>query len=145
MINTDSRFLTEWVPKLGSDVALLLIHLTGYIDKNRTCYPSQKRICDELGFNIKKLGKCIKKLTEAGLLKIRQKREKNGQWNRNEYTIQSKYLSNYANNVIPITDIRDQQETVSQKRPSNKSPKQAPSEGTPLPPKTVNRKGITKY
>lgn len=79
----------------------LILHILGKADRSMSCYPSNKTLCEDTGWDIKKLQRVKDELIKRGILTVTA-RAKEGRQSSNLYTIESDLLGIYipAKNVF---------------------------------------------
>lgn len=91
MLNIDTRILDD----VTADQYWLLSHILKRADADLACYPSNKTLCTDTGWEIKKLQKIKAELIEKGLLVVRPRKNKDAQTS-NEYKIQTDLIGIYV-------------------------------------------------
>ncbi len=92
MINLDDRILS----KVDQNELWLLMHLSKRLNKNRTCWPSNKALLRDLKWSIDKLQKCKKTLMDKGLLSVIIRKNDSGQ-SSNMYLVKTSLIGIYIN------------------------------------------------
>lgn len=116
MLNIDTRLLNE----VNENELWLLCHIAKRIGKNRTCWPSNKRLCDETGWSINKLQKVKTALIKKGLVKVIPRVTNDGGQHSNAYQVTSGHIGFYIS-LAEVDPLQDEDDT----HDSN--------EGTPTP------------
>lgn len=83
MINVDTRILS----KVTESQFWFLLHIVKRIGPNRNCWPSNKTLCNDTGWNIDKLQKVKKELIEMKLIQVEPQMNLS-----NVYTLKTKLL-----------------------------------------------------
>lgn len=83
MINIDTRLL----PQVDSAELWLLVHIVKRIDMKRTCWPSNKTLCDDTGWQIDKLQRVKNSLVKKRLLVVEPRFKSS-----NVYRVKTSYL-----------------------------------------------------
>lgn len=93
MINIDSRIIST----IDANELFLLVNLANRMNQDKTCFPSNKTICNDLKWSKEKLQQVKKRLVEKGILKIdfRHKDSGPGQTS-NLYRILTPQVGNYT-------------------------------------------------
>lgn len=92
MINIDTRLLDD----VSIDQLGLLCHIIKRADNNLSCYPSNKTLCLDTGWNIKKLQKIKTELIDKGLLIVRPRIGKEEKQGSNWYSIRTDLMGVYV-------------------------------------------------
>lgn len=93
MINIDTRLLDQ----VSSDQFWLLCHIIKRADNNNACYPSNKTLCSDTGWNIKKLQKIKTELIDGGLLIVSSRvRKEDNKQGSNWYSIRTDLMGIYV-------------------------------------------------
>jgi hypothetical protein len=97
MINIDTRLIDPDQPnRLDADETYLAIHITKRINKERSCFPSNKTLCRDTGWGIEKVQAVKKRLESKAVINVK----KGGGRFANLYTVNSEYLGNYLGGKI---------------------------------------------
>ena len=78
-------------------------YFNSYAGGGNQCFPSRKKICNDLGISNDTFGKYLKQLTEHNYIKVEQVKE-NGRFSHNVYTL--------LDTILPCTEISDTEEIV---------------------------------
>lgn len=97
MINIDTRLLE----KVDQNELWLLMHLAKRLNKDRTCWPSNRMLLRELGWSIDKLQKYKKALSDKGFLSVMGRKHPEGGQGSNKYLVKSEFIGVFIN----ITDF----------------------------------------
>lgn len=92
MINIDTRLFDD----VSCDQFWLLCHIVKRADVNLACYPSNKTLCVDTGWNIKKLQRIKTELIERGLLVIKPRIGKEEKQASNWYSIRTDLMGVYV-------------------------------------------------
>lgn len=131
MINLDTRILEH----VTSDELWLLIHIVKRFDERLICWPSNKTLCVDTGWSLKKMQGVKAQLIEKGLLIARVRYFDKSQ-SSNEYMIDSEFLGVYVPaKRIPIGLQSD--------TPMSKLPTPPESIRTPAPESETDNKVLT--
>lgn len=102
MLNIDTRILDD----LTSDQYWLLSHILKRIDADLTCFPSNKKLCEDTRWEIKKLQKIKAELIGNGFLIVKPRKKGDAQTS-NEYKVQTDLISVYvpAKKITAILEV----------------------------------------
>jgi hypothetical protein len=89
MINLDDRILDGSV---SESEMWLLLHITRFLGKNMTCWPSNKTLLEKTGWSMGKLQAVKKSLQDKSILEISTRNDGKGQTS-NIYKLKTNYLS----------------------------------------------------
>ena len=93
MINVDDRLL---ISGITADQLYLLLHISKYMNKDMTCFPSNASLCLSTAWGLTKLKEVKRSLVVDGYLSITER--KNGEFQlTNLYTIETEHLSVWVN------------------------------------------------
>lgn len=121
MINIDTRLLDDvTIDQLG-----LLCHIVKRADGNLSCYPSNKTLCADTGWNIKKLQKVKTELMEKGLLIVKPRIGKEEKQGSNWYAIRTDLMGIYvpAKNISVQMQATPKTDTLPEKGVTPHTPK----------------------
>ena len=107
MINIDTRLL----PKVTPDQLFLLCHIVNFMNENRMCFPSNKKLIEQCGFSDSKILRVKNELVAKKIISVKQRFRPDGSQTSNIYKIESEYIGvfvtgkNMSNlNTHPFTD-----------------------------------------
>lgn len=88
MINIDTRILYQVTP----DQLYLLCHIVNFMNENRMCFPSNKKIIDETGFSESKILRVKNELVLRKIISVKQRFRPDGSQTSNLYKIESEFI-----------------------------------------------------
>jgi len=107
MINIDTRLL----PQITPDQLYLLCHIVNFMNENRMCFPSNKKLIEQSGFSESKILRVKNELVSRKIISVKQRFRPDGSQTSNIYKIESDYIGvfvtgkNMSNlNTHPFTD-----------------------------------------
>jgi len=107
MINIDTRLL----PQITPDQLYLLCYIVNFMNENRMCFPSNKKLVDITGFSESKILRTKNELVSRKIISVKQRFRPDGSQTSNIYKIESEYIGvfvtgkNMSNlNTHPFTD-----------------------------------------
>jgi len=110
MINIDDRILSQ----IDRDELWLLIHIVKRFNERFICWPSNKKLCFDTKFSLKKMQAIKKALIEKGIL-IAKTRYFGAKQGSNEYMIDTEYIGVYVSaKRMPVSLQDDDNHRVSQ-------------------------------
>ncbi len=92
MINIDTRFLDD----VNGDQLWLLCHIIKRADARMSAYPSNKTLCDDTGWEIKKLQKVKASLIERGILIAKPRFTNERRQTSSVYSIRTDFMGLYV-------------------------------------------------
>jgi hypothetical protein len=121
MINIDSRLFDT----VTADQLWLLCQIIKRADANLACYPSNKTLCVDTGWNIKKLQRVKSELIECGLLVVKARATGTEKQTSNWYVVQTEFIAVYvpAKNLSVLIQDTPKKDTLSEKRTAPPTPK----------------------
>jgi len=93
MINVDDRLLTSGI---NADQLYLLLHISKYINKDMSCFPSNATLCLSTAWGLTKLKEVKKSLIADGYISSTERKKGEFQLT-NLYKIETEYLSVWVN------------------------------------------------
>ena len=107
MINIDTRLL----PQITPDQLYLLCYIVNFMNENRMCFPSNKKLVDITGFSESKILRTKNELVSRKIISVKQRFRPDGSQTSNIYKIETEYIGvfvtgkNMSNlNTHPFTD-----------------------------------------
>ena len=107
MINIDTRLLE----KVNSDQLFLLCHIVNFMNENRMCFPSNKKLIEQSGFSESKILRVKNELIAKKIISVKQRFRADGSQTSNLYRIETDLIGvfvtgkNMSNlNTTPFTD-----------------------------------------
>ncbi len=107
MINIDTRLLLKVTP----DELFLLCHIVNFMNENRMCFPSNKKLIELCRFSDSKILRVKNELVSKKIISVKQRFRPDGSQTSNIYKIESEYIGvfvtgkNMSNlNTHPFTD-----------------------------------------
>lgn len=92
MINIDTRFLDD----VNADQLWLLCHIIKRADSRLSAYPSNKTLCKDTGWNIKKLQKIKTSLIDRGILMVKPRFNQDQKQTSSVYSIRTDFMGVYV-------------------------------------------------
>ena len=92
MINIDTRLLDEITP----DQLYLLCHVVNFMNENRMCFPSNKKIIEGSGFSDSKVLRIKNELIAKKLISVKQRFRPDGSQTSNLYKIETNKIGVYV-------------------------------------------------
>lgn len=83
----DDVYLNSYAKVFGSNGTAVYLSLCRRVNKEQTCFPSEKLIAKDHGISDRTVRKFIKLLRYGNLIGIDRVRSKSGKWLHNEYTL----------------------------------------------------------
>lgn len=106
MINIDTRLLE----KVNSDQLFLLCHIVNFMNENRMCFPSNKKLIEQSGFSESKILRVKNELIAKKIISVKQRFRADGSQTSNLYRIETDLIGvfvtgkNMSNlNTTPFT------------------------------------------
>jgi len=93
MINIDDRLFES---QINPYQFFLLCQIARFVARDMTCFPSNKKLCEATGWSLSRLNEVKKSLIVDGYLTVKERYNDNKQIS-NLYSIQTEYLSTFAN------------------------------------------------
>lgn len=107
MINIDTRLL----PQITPDQLYLLCYIVNFMNENRMCFPSNKKLVNITGFSESKILRTKNELVSRKIISVKQRFRPDGSQTSNIYKIETEYIGvfvtgkNMSNlNTHPFTD-----------------------------------------
>ena len=107
MINIDTRLLPEVTP----DQLFLLCHIVNFMNENRMCFPSNKKLIEQSGFSDSKILRVKNELVSRKIISVKQRFRADGSQTSNLYKIETEFIGvfvtgkNMSNlDISPITN-----------------------------------------
>ena len=107
MINIDTRLL----PQVTPDQLFLLCHIVNYMNENRMCFPSNKKLIIQSGFSDSKILRVKNELVTRKIISVKQRFRPDGSQTSNLYKIETEFIGvfvtgkNMSNlDTSPFTD-----------------------------------------
>lgn len=88
MINIDTRLL----PQVTPDQLFLLCHIVNFMNENRMCFPSNKKLIEQSGFSESKILRVKNELVSRKIISVKQRFRPDGSQTSNIYKIESEYV-----------------------------------------------------
>jgi len=88
MINIDTRLLNQLTP----DELFLLCHIVNFMNENRMCFPSNKRLSTESKFSESKILRVKNELVLKKIISVQNRFRPDGSQTSNLYKIESEYI-----------------------------------------------------
>jgi hypothetical protein len=88
MINIDTRLLPEVTP----DQLFLLCHIVNFMNENRMCFPSNKKLIEQSGFSDSKILRVKNELVSRKILSVKQRFRADGSQTSNLYKIETEFI-----------------------------------------------------
>ena len=88
MINIDTRLL----PQVTPDQLFLLCHIVNFMNENRMCFPSNKKLIEQSGFSESKILRVKNELVSRKIISVKQRFRPDGSQTSNIYKIESEYI-----------------------------------------------------
>jgi len=107
MINIDTRLL----PQVTPDQLFLLCHIVNFMNENRMCFPSNKKLIEQSGFSDSKILRVKNELVTRKIISVKQRFRPDGSQTSNLYRIETDLIGvfvtgkNMSNlDTSPFTD-----------------------------------------
>ena len=107
MINIDTRLL----PQVTPDQLFLLCHIVNFMNENRMCFPSNKKLIEQSGFSDSKILRVKNELVKRKIISVKQRFRPDGSQTSNLYKITTELIGvfvtgkNMSNlDTSPFTD-----------------------------------------
>ena len=107
MINIDTRLL----PQVTPDQLFLLCHIVNFMNENRMCFPSNKKLIEQSGFSDSKILRVKNELVTRKIISVKQRFRPDGSQTSNLYKITTELIGvfvtgkNMSNlDTSPFTD-----------------------------------------
>lgn len=107
MINIDTRLL----PQVTPDQLFLLCHIVNFMNENRMCFPSNKKLIEQSGFSESKILRVKNELVTRKIISVKQRFRPDGSQTSNLYKITTELIGvfvtgkNMSNlDTSPFTD-----------------------------------------
>ena len=107
MINIDTRLL----PQVTPDQLFLLCHIVNFMNENRMCFPSNKKLIEQSGFSDSKILRVKNELVTRKIISVKQRFRADGSQTSNLYKITTELIGvfvtgkNMSNlDTSPFTD-----------------------------------------
>jgi len=107
MINIDTRLL----PQVTPDQLFLLCHIVNFMNENRMCFPSNKKLIEHSGFSDSKILRVKNELVTRKIISVKQRFRPDGSQTSNLYKITTELIGvfvtgkNMSNlDTSPFTD-----------------------------------------
>ncbi len=130
MINIDNRLLDE----VDENDLWLLCHIVKRIGTDGSCFPSNRTLCKDTLWNIKRIQRSKKSLIDKGILLITPRAKEKGQQTSNDYKIQTDLVGVY----VPGSRIKVTLEGDTPK------PDTLPQNGSPYPTPKPDNEVLTR-
>lgn len=88
MINIDTRLLPEVTP----DQLFLLCHIVNFMNENRMCFPSNKKLIEHSGFSDSKILRVKNELVTRKIISVKQRFRPDGSQTSNLYKIETEFI-----------------------------------------------------
>ena len=88
MINIDTRLLREVTP----DQLFLLCHIVNFMNENRMCFPSNKKLIEQSGFSDSKILRVKNELVSRKIISVKQRFRADGSQTSNLYKIETEFI-----------------------------------------------------
>ena len=88
MINIDTRILR----KLNPDQLFLLCHIVNFMNENRMCFPSNKKLIEQSGFSDSKILRVKNELVSRKIISVKQRFRADGSQTSNLYKIETEFI-----------------------------------------------------
>ena len=88
MINIDTRLLPEVTP----DQLFLLCHIVNFMNENRMCFPSNKKLIEQSGFSDSKILRVKNELVSRKIISLKQRFRADGSQTSNLYKIETEFI-----------------------------------------------------
>lgn len=88
MINIDTRLL----PQVTPDQLFLLCHIVNFMNENRMCFPSNKKLIEQSGFSESKILRVKNELVTRKIISVKQRFRPDGSQTSNLYKITSELI-----------------------------------------------------
>jgi hypothetical protein len=88
MINIDTRLLPEVTP----DQLFLLCHIVNFMNENRMCFPSNKKLIEQSGFSDSKILRVKNELVSRKIISVKQRFRADGSQTSNLYKIETEFI-----------------------------------------------------
>lgn len=88
MINIDTRLLPEVTP----DQLFLLCHIVNFMNENRMCFPSNKKLIEQSGFSDSKILRVKNELVLRKIISVKQRFRADGSQTSNLYKIETEFI-----------------------------------------------------
>ena len=125
MLNIDTRFLDQ----VDADQYWFVTHILKRANKNNACFPSNKTLCSDTGWNIKKLQKVKSELIDKGLLIVKTRDGDKNRQGSNWYIINTELIGVFVPGKDMDVLLQDTPKTDTLK--SLRVPRKRAAPGTP--------------
>ena len=88
MINIDTRLL----PQVTPDQLFLLCHIVNFMNDNRMCFPSNKKLIEQSGFSDSKILRIKNELVTRKIISVKQRFRPDGSQTSNLYKIETEFI-----------------------------------------------------
>ena len=88
MINIDTRLLPEVTP----DQLFLLCQIVNFMNENRMCFPSNKKLIEQSGFSDSKILRVKNELVSRKIISVKQRFRADGSQTSNLYKIETEFI-----------------------------------------------------
>ena len=88
MINIDTRLL----PQVTPDQLFLLCHIVNFMNENRMCFPSNKKLIEQSGFSDSKILRVKNELVSRKIISVKQRFRADGSQTSNLYKIETEFI-----------------------------------------------------
>lgn len=88
MINIDTRLL----PQVTPDQLFLLCHIVNFMNENRMCFPSNKKLINQCGFSESKILRIKNELVTRKIISVKQRFRIDGSQTSNLYKIETEFI-----------------------------------------------------
>ena len=88
MINIDTRLL----PQVTPDQLFLLCHIVNFMNENRMCFPSNKKLIEQSGFSDSKILRVKNELVTRKIISVKQRFRADGSQTSNLYKIETEFI-----------------------------------------------------
>jgi hypothetical protein len=109
MINIDTRLL----PQVTPDQLFLLCHIVNFMNENRMCFPSNKKLIEQSGFSDSKILRIKNELVTRKIIRVKQRFRPDGSQTSNLYKIETEFIGVFVTgknmSILDTTPFTDEE------------------------------------
>jgi len=109
MINIDTRLL----PQVTPDQLFLLCHIVNFMNDNRMCFPSNKKLIEQSGFSDSKILRIKNELVTRKIISVKQRFRPDGSQTSNLYKIETEFIGVFVTgknmSILDTTPFTDEE------------------------------------
>jgi len=109
MINIDTRLL----PQVTPDQLFLLCHIVNFMNENRMCFPSNKKLIEQSGFSDSKILRIKNELVTRKIISVKQRFRPDGSQTSNLYKIETEFIGVFVTgknmSILDTTPFTDEE------------------------------------